>query len=108
MIMPMLMVMAPWRGRPPAVLALLTASVFLVFLTELAPHLVHHLFEGGHAEHECPFATAGDHKPATPSPDIGLTALAAPTASVHCSPEPSSPPLSLTLPASRAPPLRTA
>lgn len=38
----------------------LVALLFLAFLIEQAPHIVHHFFDLEHAGAECPFATAGE------------------------------------------------
>ncbi|MGH7373114.1 MAG: hypothetical protein ACREJY_02695 [Candidatus Rokuibacteriota bacterium] len=37
--------MAPRCGGLLSLLPLLTASVFLAFLAEIEPHLIHHVFE---------------------------------------------------------------
>jgi hypothetical protein len=47
---------------------LLTAGLFLVFFAGLAPHVVHHLFEGeSHARtSDCPFASLAERQPGAP------------------------------------------
>jgi hypothetical protein len=41
----------------------LVALLFLAFVIEQAPHIVHHFFDLEHAGAECPFATAGERLP---------------------------------------------
>jgi hypothetical protein len=99
--------MGPRCGRRSAPLALLTAALLLAFLIELSPHLVHHLFEEHSAEHDCPFATAGEHQAGAIGLGAALASSDGPTASAVLWPGATLAPRPVALPASRAPPPRT-
>ena len=45
-----------WR-RP---VSLLLSALFVAFVVQQAPHLVHHFFEPEHVQDECPFAASAE------------------------------------------------
>ena len=91
-------------NRPRALLGLLTAAAFCVFVVGLAPHLVHHIFDHEHVQPDCPFAMAAERHQAAPElvpavlmpdvapealpagPDHGVTAVALRPASARAPP----------------------
>ncbi|PYO01314.1 MAG: hypothetical protein DMD91_08005 [Candidatus Rokuibacteriota bacterium] len=52
---------------------LIVLGVFALYVVELSPHLVHHLFEHDDAQVDCQFAAAGDRQHAAPVPVVALT-----------------------------------
>ena len=40
--------------------SLLLAALFVAFVVQQAPHLVHHFFEPEHVQDECPFAASAE------------------------------------------------
>ena len=50
----------PWRRS----LSLLPAVLFVAFVVQQAPHLVHHFFEPEHVTDECPFAASAERSSA--------------------------------------------
>ena len=45
-----------WRRS----VSLLLAALFVAFVVQQAPHLVHHFFEPEHVQDECPFAASAE------------------------------------------------
>ncbi len=88
-------------GRPSIVarsLALLAAAMFLVFVVELSPHLVHHLLPDDHLQPDCPFAALSEREQGSVSEVVtvpvalGLVwwlAASAPPPAVSVAPSPS-------------------
>jgi hypothetical protein len=61
------------RGRAALTFAsLLGLLLFTGAQVGLSPHLVHHLFDHGSSQNECPFATAAERQNATSAPSITL------------------------------------
>src|SRR5713226_1761441 len=69
---------------------LILLGLFAVYVVEVSPHLVHHLFEHDEAQAECPFAAAGDRQHAAPVPVVGVTvaAITAIAVAAFAEPEP--------------------
>lgn len=67
------------RGRGRALLSVLFACLFGVFIVEQAPHLVHHFFEPDQVQPECPFAAASERQPGAPTAAVvaGVALLSA-------------------------------
>ncbi len=51
---------------------LLIALLFVTFLIEQAPHLVHHFFDPEYTGEECSFATSGERLPGLGAEAIGF------------------------------------
>ncbi len=85
-------------------LGALTVGLFAAYLVALPPHLVHHLFEENHGQHECPLLAQSQQTPElqtdppalTPPIQIGTVQVLSPGVSL---PSPA-----LALSHSRAPP----
>jgi len=67
---------------------LIVLGLFAVYVVELSPHLVHHLFEHDDAQAECQFAAAGDRQHAAPIPVVALTTAAITATAVVAPAEP--------------------
>jgi len=89
----------PWRRS----VRLLLAALFVAFVVQQAPHLVHHFFEPEHVQDECPFAASAERGGALPA-DAVVVAIW----EIRESPLPAAPPtLPTVVPAAsrgRAPP----
>lgn len=92
------------RRRVSAVLGLLSAALFAAFVIELSPHLVHHLFEPGQGQSDCPFAASGERQPTASGSAVTLLPAAVAHPAIPC-PDPGGlPAVTCAPPAARAPP----
>jgi hypothetical protein len=72
---------------------LFVLGVFVVYVVELSPHLVHHLFDHDDAQVDCPFATAADRQHPAAVPVVALAtavSMVVPVAA-HAEPQPIEP-----------------
>jgi hypothetical protein len=93
----------PGHARPWP--RLLVAALFAAFVVEQAPHLVHHLFEPGHAPDECAFLAGAERSQGAPAQVLALDAPEPTTLAVPASTAAEPPRGAIASPDVRAPPL---
>jgi hypothetical protein len=95
------------RVRTSPILSAVVACLFAGYVVALTPHLVHHLFDGGDDQPQCPHLAQSQHTPEAWSDPPTALSLPAIGRLAVCPDRTSLPFTKRTVGSSRAPPART-